>query len=447
MEAYAAALSYADDQIGRVIQHLRDEGQLDNTLIIFIQGDNGSSAEGTENGLLYEQSFMNGFREDPAYQLKNIDKIGGPDAFNHYPAGWAWALTTPFQYYKQVASHLGGIRNGLVVSWPERIKDAGAIRSQFLHVQDIVPTILEATGVKQPEVIDGVQQLPLDGKSFADSFRNAKAPSKTSTQVFEMFQNMGIYSNGWWAGSRPVAAPWNSTLPQKSDADSREWELYDLDKDFSQAVDLASAQPEKLSQMKDLFWSEAQKANILPVHNWRDAAAGRPSFANGRNVMTFHPGITRMGEANAPSLIGKSYTITADIDLPTGDTNGVIVTQGGKFGGYALYFKNGAPIFHYNAIGDHQYKIEAKAPLAPGRHQLRARFVADNEKPGSAGVLTLTSDGVEIASGRIERTHAVWVSIWEGFDVGEDTLTPINGDYQIKDSKFTGKLDKVTFEF
>jgi arylsulfatase len=447
MEAYAAALAYADDQIGRVIQHLREEGQLDNTLILFIQGDNGSSAEGGEGGLIYEQSFMNGFPEDPAYQIANIDKIGGPDAFNHFPASWAWAMNTPFQYYKQVASHLGGIRNGLVVSWPSKIKDAGAIRSQFLNVEDIVPTILDATGVKQPEVVKGVKQLPLDGKSFADSFQNAKALSKPGPQVFEMFQNMGIYENGWWAGSRPFAAPWTSTLPQKSDPNSREWELYNLDKDFSQAVNLAKANPDKLEQMKELFWKEAEKANILPIHGWQDGGAGMPSLTAGRNTITFRPGITRLGEANAPKLIGRSYKITADIDLSSADTNGVIVTQGGKFGGYALYFKNGVPIFHYNAIGDHQYRIAAKTPLAPGRHELVARFVADEAKPGSGGMMTLLSDGKEIASGRIERTHRVWVSIWEGFDVGEDTLTPINGDYRIKDSKFTGTLDKVTFEF
>lgn len=447
MEAYAAALAYADDQIGRIIQRLRDEDQLDNTLILFIQGDNGASAEGTESGLLYEQSFMNGRAEDPAYQTENIEKIGGPDAYNHFPASWAWAMNTPFQYYKQTASHLGGIRNGLVISWPDRIRERGAVRSQFLHVQDIVPTILEATGVKRPEVVDGVRQLPLEGTSFADSFRDANAPSKPGPQVFEMFQNMGIYSNGWWAGSRPVGVPWNSTLPQKSDAASREWEIYHLDKDFSQAVNLASSEASKLSQMKDLFWSEAEKANILPVHFWRDAATGRPSFAGGRNIMTFHSGMTRLSETNAPSLIGRSYKITADIALNADRTNGVIVTQGGKFGGYALYFNNGIPVFHYNAIGEHQYQIQANAPLPQGTHQLVARFVADDTKPGSGGVLRLTSDGIEIASGRIERTHRVWVSIWEGFDVGEDTLTPINGDYRISESKFGGTLDKVTFEF
>ena len=447
METYAATLAYNDHEIGRVIESLRTSGQFENTLIFYLEGDNGSSAEGGQQGFLIEDTFINGYPEDIKYILKHLDDIGGPKAQSHFPAPWAWAMDTPFQYYKQVASHFGGVRNGLVVSWPERVKDSATVRSQFLHVSDIAPTILEAVGVQQPTELNGVAQKPLDGIGFAYTFSHPKEPSHRHTQVFEMMQNLGIYRDGWWAGTRPGAAPWDITFDRKIDPASRTWELYDIDSDFSQSRDLAVSNPSKLAEMKNLFWAEAEKYHILPIHSIDDGVRGRPSLTAGRTVFTYHSGLTRVPENAAPRIIGRSYTITADIGVPAGGANGVMVTQGGQFGGYAFYLKEGRPVFHYNAIGeDHQYSIRAREPLTAGAHKLVADFAADSSTPGAGGTMTVSVDGNVVARGRIERTHRVWISLYEGFDVGEDTLSPINGDYTIKNSKFTGDLKQVTIE-
>lgn len=446
MEVYAAALSYADHQIGVVIEQLRASGQLDNTLVIYIQGDNGASAEGREGGLFAEDAMINRFEEDEAYILKHIDELGGPKALNHYPAAWAWSLNSPFQYYKQVASHFGGIRNGMVAAWPGRIKP-GKVRSQFLYVTDVVPTILEAVGIEQPSEVNGVRQKPLDGRSFAYTFQHAAAAEQPRTEVFEMMQNLGIYKDGWWAGTRPMAAPWEVTAAQRSDLDARTWELYKVSEDFSQSRDLAAQMPDKLAEMKALFFKEAEASHILPIHSVGDGAEGRPSVVAGRTDFTYHAGLTRLGESAAPRLIGRSWTITADVTVPPGGANGVLITQGGRFGGYAFYLRNHRPVFHYNAIGeDHQYQVSSGAPVAPGEHQITAEFTADAPKPGTAGTLVLKLDGKEIARGRIGRTHVTWISQSEGVDVGEDTLTPVNDDYTVADSRFTGTLEKVRIE-
>lgn len=447
MEAYAATLAFNDHEIGRVIESLRATGQLDNTLIIYLEGDNGSSAEGGQQGFLIEDAFLNGYPEDLQYIKRHLDDIGGPKAQNHYPAAWAWAMCAPFQYYKQVASHLGGVRNGLVVSWPGKIADGAIVRTQFLHVSDIAPTILEATGIAQPTIVNGVEQKPLDGISFAYTFKHPGEPSHRHTQVFEMMQNLGIYHDGWWAGTRPGAAPWDITFDRKIDPNSRQWELYDIDKDYSQSKDLASAQPAKLAEMKKLFWSEAAKHHILPIHSIAQGVEGKPSLSSSRTLFTYHAGLTRVPENTAPRIIGRSYVITADVIVPQDGANGVMVTQGGQFGGYAFYMKDDRLIFYYNAIGeDHQYRIQVPEPIAPGRHRFVADFAADSSTPGAGGLLTISVDGKRAASGRIERTHRVWISLYEGFDVGEDTLSPINGDYTVRTSKFTGKLEQLTIK-
>lgn len=446
MEAYAAALAYNDYQVGRVIEGLKKSGQYDNTLIIFIQGDNGSSGEGGLYGNFTEEAFINQYPEDFEFVKRHVDDIGGPRAHNHFPTMWAWAMNAPFQYYKQVASHFGGVRNGMVVSWPGKIEAPERVRDQFLYVTDVVPTILEAVGIKQPEVQHGIRQVPLDGISFAYSFSQPAAPTKRQTQVFEMMQNLGIYHEGWTAGTVPAATPWEITKAQKIDLTKRKWELYQVSKDYSQSKDLAASQPEKLKEMQAMFFAEAEKARILPIHGISDGAQGRPSLAEGRTSFIYHAGLTRVPENTAPHVIGRSFDITADIEIPTGVmTNGVIVTQGGRFGGYAFYVKDGKPVFHYNMTNDLQYRIPSQVDLTPGKHQLVARFVIDKPERGSAGTVTLLLDGKEIAAGRVEHTHRAWVSNSEGFDVGEDTLTPINDDYGISNSRFTGKIESVRF--
>ena len=446
MEAYAAALSYADDQIGRIVQTLKDSGQFDNTLVIYIQGDNGSSAEGGLNGLVNELSMVDGTPERPAYQIGMIDQLGGPRTYDAYPAGWGWAMNTPFQYYKQVASHLGGVRNGLVMSWPARINDAGALRQQFHYVSDIAPTILDAVGIVPPKVVDGIEQRPLDGISMVYSFDRPDERSPRRTQVFAMAGNFGIYHDGWWAGTTPAKAPWDLLKPGKDDLTGRNWELYDLTTDYSQAHDLAGAQPARLAQLQQLFWAEAGRNRIVPIHGSSVGAAGRPSLAAGRTSFTYAPGIIRIPENAAPSTLGRSFTITADVDLAQIPANGVLATHGGRFGGYAFYVKDGRLSFHYNAIGERQYLVTATEPLPSGHHQLGAVFTADRPERGTAGALTLTLDGRPVATGRIGATLKNWISLSEGLDIGEDRITPIGDDYALDESRFSGKLNFVRID-
>jgi arylsulfatase len=445
MEAYAAALAFDDFEMGRVIDSLKTSGQFDDTLIIFIEGDNGSSAEGGLYGLLEEQSFVNGYDEDFEYVKRHIDDIGGPRAYNHYPAAWAWAMNSPFQYYKQVASHFGGIRNGLVVSWPGHLKNSAAVRQQLLHVSDVTPTILETAGIKPPEFQNGIKQMPLDGISFAYTFSDPTAPNRRHTQVFEMAQNLGIYHDGWWAGTTPMAAPWEFAKKIGLNLSDRHWELYHISKDFSQATDLAKADPARLEEMKKLFFSEAARNNILPIHGSSVRPQNRPSLTQGRTEFTFHPGTTRVPEFAAPSIIGRSFEITADIEVPSANVNGVLVTEGGRFGGYSFYVKDGKPVFHYNMTNDMQYVIRSTEPITRGAHRLTARFQIDKPVPGSGGTLILLLDGKLIGSGRIEKTHRTWF-FTETFDVGEDTLTPISDDYTIEGSKFSGRLNSLHIE-
>lgn len=445
MEVYAAALSYNDAQIGRILDDLDRTGERDNTLIIFIQGDNGASAEGGPQGLHTEESMINGFAESMEYLQKHLDELGGPRAHNHYPTMWAWALNTPFQYYKQVASHAGGVRNGMVVNWPGRISDPGKIRQQFLHVSDIAPTIYEAAKAPVPETLDGVKQLPLDGISFGYTFTQPAAKDTRHTQVFEVMQNVGIYHDGWTAGTRPEAAPWNITTKSLDvKFEDREWELYNIDKDFSQSNNLAKANPEKLLELKNLFFDEAGKNNILPIHGVYDGAGGRPSLSAGRTVFRYLDPVTRIPENGAPVTLGRSFEIVADVVVPEGEAKGVLVTQGGRFGGYALYLKDGVPTFHYNATGENQYSIRGASPLTPGGHKLTASFTIDRRERGSGGLLTLYLDGTKIGEGRIEHTYRTWFSNSEGFDIGQDSLTPINDDYRISDSVFSGKINEIT---
>ncbi len=447
MEVYAAALSHADYQMGRILDAIAEQGELDNTLVIYIQGDNGASAEGGPNGLLNEMTVFNAIPEDFREVLRRMDELGGPKTFNHYPIGWAHAMDTPFQWTKQIASHWGGTRNGLVISWPARIKERGAIRTQFHHVIDIMPTILEAVGVPVPTSINGVAQKPIEGVSMVYTFGDAKASSKRTTQYFEMFANRAIYKDGWVAATTPPLAPWDPTAKLIPIEDYK-WELYDVREDFSEANNLAEKEPQKLRELQELFWTEAAKYNVLPIDNSRverfDVSL-RPSLTRGREEFTYYPGLVRIPEGAAPDLKNKSYQIKAEVEIPKGGAEGILLTHGGRFSGWGLYVLKGKPVFHYNLAGVARYNIAGKDRLAPGKHTILFDFKYDGGGLGKGGTGTLLVDGKKVATGRIERTLAFRLSLDETLDCGEDTGTPVSEDYRVP-FKFTGKLNRVVID-
>ena len=444
MEVYAGQLAFADAQIGRVLDYLKESGQADNTLVLFLQGDNGASGEGGIEGSYEEQSFMNRYDEPIEELARRKDELGGPKAYNNYPVGWAWAMNTPFQFYKQVASHLGGVRNDMVISWPGKIKDFGGMRTQFHYVTDIYPTILEAAGIAAPKEVDGVKQQPIDGIAMNYTFDSATEPSHRHTQPFEMVQNMGIYRDGWWAGTKPVTAPWDYFKPAASVApDQRVWELYDLSRDFSQSKDLAREKPAKLREMQQLFWDEAGKNQILPIHSITEGTQGRPSATAGRTRFVYDAGVKRVPATVAPDTIGHSFSIRASLEIPPTGGDGVILTEGGRFGGFALYLLGNTPVFHYNCLGDRQYRISGTAPLVSGAHIIVADFSADSVERGAGGTLTITVDGKQAAQGRIDHTLRSINSLREGLDVGLDTGTPVSDDYQIPQSLSRSKIASV----
>jgi arylsulfatase len=355
-------------------------------------------------------------------------------------------MNAPFAWYKRIASHFGGTRNAMVVSWPRRIREQGGLRPQFHHVSDVMPTILEAAGIPAPSELAGVPQLPLDGVSMLYAFDNARAAPQRRRQIFEVMQNFGIYDNGWVAASRPVGSPWDRTRAASVPLDQRVWELFNVDVDFSQSRDLAREQPARLAALQQLFWAEAARNHVLPIHAPNEGAAGSPSFANGRTSFSYRAGVTRIPERAAPPVMRRSFTISADIEIPAGGANGVLVTQGGRFGGYALYLADSRPVFHYNSVGERQYSVRAEQALAPGRHRLVARIVVDSASPGAGANVTILDGRRAIASGRIEAMLGAWISHTEGFDVGEDTLTPINDEYTIDQSRFSGTLEWLTVD-
>ena len=447
MEVYAGYLEQTDHNIGRVVQAIKDLGQLDNTMVIYIAGDNGASAEGSLQGLLNEMTFFNGVREDLQQVLQRADEIGSWKTYNHYPVGWAHAMCTPFQWTKQVASHFGGTRNGMVISWPQGITAKGELRTQFHHCIDIVPTILDVCGVTPPAVVNGVTQKPIEGVSMAYTFADASAKSRRTKQYFELLGNRAIYSDGWVASTTPVGAPWDPNTPVADEITGYQWELYNTDQDFSQAVNLGAKLPDKLTDLQLLFYAEAAKYNVLPIDNSRTARldpAIRPSLTRGRQTFSFHEGMTRIPEGASPDIKNKSWSISADVDVPAKAT-GMIITQGGLFGGWALYLEQGQPVFHYNFVDVAHYEVTAKAALAPGQHTVRMEFTYDGGGIGKGGTAALSVDGQKVAQGRIERTIPIRVALDETLDVGEDAGTPVNLSYDVP-FKFTGKLDKVTIE-
>lgn len=445
MEVYAAQLAFSDHQIGKLMAALRDAGALDDTLVIFIQGDNGASAEGGATGSLYEQAFMNRFAETVPEMIRHIDDLGGPNSYGNYPAGWAWAMGTPFQYYKQTASHLGGVRNDLVISWPKRIKDVGQIRSQFHFVSDIAPTILEVTGVPAPETLDGVKQMPLDGRSMAYTFNDPAAQSRRSTQVFETMQNLAIYDRGWWAGTIPIEAPWDFfKRDQQAGNRGRQWQLFDLSRDYSQAYDLSRSNPAKLQELVSLFWKEAEKSNVLPIHAPWEGPKGRPAAIADPNHFKVSGPLSRLPTTAAPDTVGRSFTISAEITLPSNEAGGVIVTHGGRFGGYALFLDRGTPAFCYNALDAEQYLVRGAQALPAGRHKVQLDFTIGEARPGSGGTFQLKVDGAPAGSATARRTIATRNSLREGMDIGSDSLTPACDSYAVENIELNGVLHDLT---
>jgi arylsulfatase A-like enzyme len=448
MEIYAAYLEQTDFNVGRVVDAIEQTGQLDNTLVIYIVGDNGASAEGSMQGLLNELTFFNGVPEDLKEVLAHVDDLGTWKTYNHYPVGWAHAMCTPFQWTKQVASHFGGTRNGMVISWPKRIKDKGGLRSQFHHVIDIAPTLLEAAGIGAPSSVNGAEQKPIEGVSMVYTFDDAAAAPRRTTQYFEMLGNRGIYHDGWVACTTPPIAPWEPNSANVDPITGYRWELYNVAKDFSEADDVAASAPEVLKDMQIRFYAEAAKYDVLPIDNSRTARmdpANRPSLTHGRKSFTFFEGMTRVPEGASPDMKNKSFSITALVEVTDGNASGMIITQGGYFGGYGLYLEKGKPIFHYNFVGVARYRLGANDAVAPGKHSVKVDFTFDGGGMGKGGGAMLSVDGNTVAQGRIEHTIPVRVSLDESLDVGEDTGTPLDDSYDVP-FRFTGKIEKVTIE-
>ena len=460
VDVYAAYLMYTDYEIGRVIQAVEDMGKLDNTLIVYISGDNGSSAEGTLVGTPNEVAMFNGVEVPVEAQLKYFYDVWGSDrTYNHMAVPWTWAFSTPFSWTKQVASHFGGTKQGVAISWPAVIKDRGGIREQFHHVIDIVPTILEATKIRPPTVVDGVKQSPIEGVSMAYTFdaKNAKAPSTHRTQYFEMFGDHAIYQDGWIASTKVMRPPWNVLGGVGVDPANYPWELYDLRNDWTQSNDLAAKNPKKVKELSDLFWKEAKKYQVLPL----DATVAtriitpRPSITAGRNTFTWTAPLTGTPYGDAPSILNASYNFKAEIEVPQGGAEGMLITTGGRFAGYGFYLLKGKPIFNWNLVGLKHVKWQGPEALAPGKHVLEFDFKYDGLGPatlafndmsgiGRSGTGVLKVDGKVVDTQKMEHTLPFILAWDENLDVGSDTGTPVDdADYQTPFT-FTGKIGKIT---
>jgi arylsulfatase A-like enzyme len=448
MEVFAGFSEYTDFEIGRLIQAIEDLGQLDNTLVFYIVGDNGASAEGTMNGLFNEMTYFNGVPETVADILKHYDDLGGPNSYPHYAAGWAVAGDTPFTWTKQVAGTYGGCRNPLVVHWPNGIKARGEVRSQWHHVIDIAPTILEAAGLPEPKVVNSTPQTPIEGVSMVYTFADAEAKDRRRTQYFEIFGNRGLYHDGWLAHTVHKAA-WEGK-PRHPFLEDK-WELYHVDEDFSSANDLAAKNPEKLKELQELFLKEAVKYHVLPLDDralerFNAALVGRPDLMAGRTALAVYDGMIGMTENVFINTKNRSHTITADVQIPKGGANGVLLAQGGRFGGWSLYVKDGKPMYTYNFLGLSSSKVASPKALPEGKVTIRYEFKYDGGGLGKGGTGTLFVNGEKVAEGKIDHTQPNVFSADEGADVGQDGETPVTDDYKERDNKFTGKIRKVTIE-
>jgi arylsulfatase len=449
METFAGFAEHTDAEVGRLVAQLEKLGALDDTLFFYIVGDNGASAEGGPEGTYNEMMALNGIVGKAEQMTGHLDDWGGPTTFPHFAIGWAWAGNTPFQWTKQVASHFGGTRNGMVLHWPKGMKaSGGAVRSQFHHVIDVAPTVLEAAKIPQPETVNGVAQRKMDGVSMLYSIGDARAADRRKTQYFEMFGNRAIYHEGWVAATRH-SIPWLMVPlpPVKDDV----WELYHVDEDFSQANDLAAQNPAKLKQLQAVFLEEAERNHVLPIDDRRSerfnpSIAGRPDLLGGRKTLTVYPGMVGMMENAFINVKGVRHTVTAEVELPDQETSGVIIAQAGYFGGWTLYMKNGVPHHEYNWFALERTNIGGDEPLAPGKHTIAYEFVPDTAKPGTGGRSILSVDGRKVAEGKIPRTQPFAFSADEGADVGLDAETNVSPDYQQNANAFTGKIIQVTVQ-
>jgi len=446
MEVYAGYMEYTDHHVGRLVECIEKLGVADDTLIYYIIGDNGASAEGSINGCFNEMSYFNGLQafETPEYLTARLDKLGGPDSYNHFAVGWACAMNTPYQWTKQVASHWGGTRNGTIVRWPKGIAAKGEVRSQFSHVIDVAPTILDAAGIPQPIAVDGIQQDPIEGASMLSSFNDAKAPEHHETQYFEVMGNRAIYHKGWTAVTKHYT-PW--VLAPRPALDDDVWELYDTTKDWSQSNDLSKKFPKKLQELQRLWVIEATRYKVLPIDDrllekLNPDLAGRPVLIKGKTQLLFS-GMGRLSENCVLNIKNKSHSVTAEIVVPKEGAEGVIIAQGANIGGWSLYAKGGKLRYCYNWGGLKHFIIEGSTPIPAGRHQVRMEFVYDGGGMGKGGKVALFTDGKKVGEGIVEATLATIFSADDGLDLGEDTGAPVSPDYGSSGNRFNGEVRGV----
>jgi len=449
MEIYAGFMEHTDHHVGRLVDALDDIGVLENTIVYYIIGDNGASAEGDLHGCFNELMNLNGAGalQTTEFMVSKIDEFGTPAAYNHYAVGWAHAMDTPYQWTKQVASHWGGTRNGTIVHWPSGIEAKGEVRSQFHHVIDVAPTVLDAAALPEPTSVHGVEQRPLEGVSMRYAFDEAEAAERRETQYFEMFCNRGIYHQGWTAVTRH-STPWvMAELPPFQDD---VWELYDTNTDWSQAHDLAAEMPEKLGELQELWLEEARKYNVLPlddrrVERFNPDLAGRPMLIKGDSQLLFG-GMGRLSENATINIKNKSHSVTAEVEVSDEAAEGVIISQGGAYGGWSLYAKGGRPKYCYNLFGVQLFHVEGEAPIAAGRHQVRMEFTYDGGGLGKGGTATLYVDGGQVGEGRVEGTVPMIFSGDETCDIGSDTASPVSDEYTVEESRFNGTVNWVQID-
>lgn len=447
-EVFAGFTAHTDAEVGRLIREIGQLGEMDNTLVIYIAGDNGASAEGGLTGSVNELKVFNGVPENQQQLLASLDELGGPQTFNHFHAAWAWAVNTPFQWTKQIASHFGGTRDPLVIAWGDRIQDRGGLRTQFHHVVDIAPTILEAAGITTPTIVNGVKQQPIEGTSLVYTFDNPDAASHRTTQYFEMFGNRAIYDRGWIAAARHGRLPWEAVSATNFEQDP--WELYNIAEDFSEANNLAEQNSPKLKQLQSLFLAEASRYKVLPLDDRflnRFDVGSRPSLVAGRTHFTYYPGAVGIPEGSAPDLKNKSFSITADVEIPKANDNaeGILVAQGGRFAGWSFFLQDGKPTFAYNFLGVERTLIKSTEAVPVGSSKVGFEFEFDGGTPGAGATGKLFINDKPVGEGRITKTVPYRWGLDETFDVGRDLGTPVVETYQVPFA-FTGNLQKVTLD-
>jgi arylsulfatase len=451
MEVYAAFMEHTDYHSGRVIDAIKELGVYDDTLVYVIIGDNGASAEGTLQGAFNEMANFNGMGalETPEFMASKLDEFGSPTSYNHFAVGWAWAMDTPYQWTKQVASHWGGTRNGTIIRYPKLIKDKGGIRNQFVHVIDIAPTVLEAAGIPEPSFVHGVQQVPYEGTSMLYTFDDAEAPERHDVQYFEMFGNRGIYYKGWSAVTKH-STPWLMVGQVKPAFDDDVWELYDGSADWTQAHDLAKENPDKLHELQRQWLIEATRYNVLPlddrgVERAIPEIAGRPTLIRGNSQLLFG-GMGRLSENSVVSIKNKSFSVTANVAVPESGAEGTIIAQGGRFGGWALYARGGVAVFVYNVLGINEFRTEASEPIPAGSHQVRMEFAYEGGGLGKGGTVTLYYDGQAVGTGKVGFTQAMIFSADETTDVGYESGTAVSSELTAETSRFNGKIEWVQID-